>query len=164
MTLRIVRVLATAVTITWLAVGFNPEPALADDSSRISQLELEIQRLRTRVDEQQRRILRLEEELNRRSGPGIPALPLPDRDPGGAADTSAATTPLPWHTPKAWARVAKGMTEAEVKEILGTPTSAEAVGAFKTMFYRGLVAGAGTLSGIVNLRDDRVVAVNTPDF
>jgi len=164
MTHRIVRALATVVTIVWLGVGLGPKPVLADESSRISQLELEIQRLRTRVDEQQRRILRLEEELSRRSGPGIAALPQPDRDPGGAAGASAATKPLPWHTPKSWASVATGMTEAEVKAILGTPTSAEAVGVFKTMFYRGPVAGAGTLSGIVNLRDGRVVAVNAPDF
>ena len=164
MTHRIVRALATVVTVSWLTVGLSPKPVLADDSSRISQLELEIQRLRTRVDEQQRRILRLEEELNRRAGPGIPALPKPGRDPGGEGDATAATKPLPWHTPKSWARVAKGMTEAEVKEILGTPTSAEAVGTFKTMFYRGPVAGAGSLSGIINLRDGRVVAVNAPDF
>ena len=164
MTLRIVRALATVVTIVWLVAGLSPKPVLADDSSRISQLELEIQRLRTRVDEQQRRILRLEEELDRRKGPGIPALPKPDHDPGDAADSAAAIKPMPWHTPKSWASVAKGMTEAEVKEILGTPTSAEAVGAFKTMFYRGPVAGAGSLSGIVNLREGRVVAVNAPDF
>jgi hypothetical protein len=56
------------------------------------------------------------------------------------------------------------MTEAEVKQILGPPTSAESIGSYKTMFYRGPVTGAGAVSGIVNLRDGRVVAVNAPDF
>lgn len=160
----IVRSVIAVVAVALLTVGLNPGLARADDSSRISQLELEIQRLRTRVDEQQRRILRLEEELNRKAGPGIPVLPAPNVEAAGAADLPAATKPQPWHTAKSWARVAKGMTEAEVREILGTPTSAEAVGVFKTMFYRGSVVGAGTLSGIVNLRDGRVVAINAPDF
>lgn len=164
MALRIVRSLITFAALILLGVGLNPKPALADDSSRISQLELEIQRLRTRIDEHQRRIVRLEEELNRRGRTAIPVLPTLDRDADGAVNKSAATKPQPWHAVKSWARVAKGMTEAEVREILGTPSSAEAVGAFKTMFYRGPVAGASTLNGIVNLRDDRVVAVNAADF
>jgi hypothetical protein len=161
---RIGRAVITVVAGTLLSVGLMPGPASADDSPRISQLELEIQRLRTRVDEQQRRILRLEEELSRRTDAYVPAT-SPTK---GVTDTAAGklppSGPLPWHSAKTWARVAKGMTEEQVKEILGPPASAEATGSYMTMFYRGRVAGAGAVSGIVNLRDGRVVAINAPDF
>ena len=56
------------------------------------------------------------------------------------------------------------MTAEEVTAILGAPTAAESVDALKTLFYRGPTPRAATLSGIVNLRDDRVVAVVKPAF
>ena len=63
-----------------------------------------------------------------------------------------------------WDRVAKGMSAEQVIAILGEPTAAESVDGFKTLFYRGLAPGGATLSGLVNLRDDRVVAVVKPAF
>lgn len=85
------------------------------------------------------------------------------REEGGIAST-AATGPQPWHSPEAWDRVARGMTAAQVAEILGPPTQVESIDAYKTLFYRGSVAGKGSYSGLVNLRDDRVVAVKKPAF
>jgi hypothetical protein len=162
MTPEILRAFFLATGVFVLTAGVDPRLALADDASRISYLELEIQRLSSRVDEQQRRILRLEEELNRRNGSESVATMPPGRGPDIAADNPPATEPLPWHAAKSWARVAKGLSETEVTEILGPPTSVEAVGSFKTLFYRGPVAGVGSVSGIVNLKDDRVVAINAP--
>jgi hypothetical protein len=164
MTRRTIRTLVAAASVTSLTIGLNPQAALADDASRISYLELEIQRLRSRVDEQQRRILRLEEELNRRIDPEFTATMPPSRAADGVADSPQANEPLLWHAKEAWARVAKGMSETDVTEILGPPTSVESVGSFKTMFYRGPVAGSGSVNGIVNIRDGRVVAVNAPEF
>src|SRR5688572_14259768 len=43
-------------------------PAVADDAARISRLETEIQQLRAQLDEQNRRIQRLEAELELRAG------------------------------------------------------------------------------------------------
>ena len=57
------------------------------------------------------------------------------------------------------ARVTNGMTQAEVMEILVPPTAAESMNTYTTLFYR-----SGALNGLVNLRDDRVVAVNKPSF
>jgi outer membrane protein assembly factor BamE (lipoprotein component of BamABCDE complex) len=51
------------------------------------------------------------------------------------------------------------MTQAQVTEILGTPTAVESLNAFTTLFYR-----SGSLNGLVNFREDRVVAVNKPTF
>lgn len=149
-----------AVLVLSLA-GPGSGDARADDAARISRLESEIQQLRIRIDEQLRRIERLEQELEARGNqPAIGALT------GGRADLPAAraTGPLPWHSPQAWDRLAAGMSEAEVTGILGEPTAVEMLESFKTLFYRGAVPGAGTLAGHVNFRDDRMVAVSRPAF
>jgi hypothetical protein len=56
------------------------------------------------------------------------------------------------------------MTSVQVTAILGAPTSVDAVDALKSMFYRGTTPDGVQLAGLVNLRDDRVVAVNRPAF
>jgi len=145
-----------------MCILFFPVDSLADDAARISRLESDLQQLRARIDEQDRRIERLENELARRNNSPPIARP-PIREEGGVAST-AATGPQPWHSPAAWDRVVKGMTQAQVAEVLGPPTQVESIDAYKTLFYRGSVAGKGSVSGLVNLRDDRVVAVKKPAF
>lgn len=142
-----------------LTAGLNPACARADDASRISRLESELQQLRIRLDAQDRRIQRLEEQLKARGGAQAPGTITGRREIRPATE---ATGPLPWHSPAPWAQIRKGMTEAEVTEILGEPTSVESAGSLKTLFYRGTAAGRGAVSGHVNLRDGRVLAVNPP--
>jgi len=138
-----------------------PSGALADETARISRLESEIQLLRTQIAAQDRRIQRLEEEWDRRaSGQPIPGIPKVRDDRA----MTVATGPLPWHSLEPWELVKKGMSETEVKSVLGEPTYSESIDSFKTLFYNGLVKGSGTLSGHVNLRDGRVVAINKPGF
>jgi hypothetical protein len=139
-------------------------PALADDGARISRLESEIQLLRTQIDAQNRRIRKLEADLARRSGkaPASPASPRAGDDKPTSSPAPAG--PQPWHAAAAWDRVAKGMTADQVTAILGAPTAAESVDALKTLFYRGSTPAGASLSGMVNLRDERVVAVVKPAF
>jgi hypothetical protein len=139
-------------------------PASADDGARISRLESEIQQLRAQVDEQDRRIQRLEAELARRSGtPPASAAAKPGTD-DRRISRPAATGPQPWHARANWERVAKGLSAGQVTAILGEPTAVESIDGFKTLFYRGATPGGTTLNGLVNLRDDRVVAVVPPAF
>lgn len=147
-----------------LAMLVSPVAALADDATRLSQLESEIQQLRRQNDEQNRRIQRLEDELGRRPGSAV-GTNQPRRSSSAVPlAQSPTTTRQIWHTPEAWVRVAPGMTSVQVTAILGAPTSVDAVDGLKTMFYRGTTLDGMALSGIVNLRDDRVVAVNKPVF
>ncbi len=143
------------------AVPFSPS-ALADDAARISRLETEIQQLRSQIDEQNRRIQRLEAELARGSGAQAAAPRPRPRSPDSKA-AAPATGPQPWHTAPAWGRIKPGMTEQEVIAILGPPTAADSIGALKSLFYRD-VPGRADLHGHVNLKDGRVVAVNQPVF
>jgi hypothetical protein len=137
-------------------------PAVADDAARISRLETEIQQLRALIDGQARRIQRLEEQLSRRAAP---AVPQPRPRPGDMrTDTPGSTVRQPWHENGSWDRVTRGMPEEEVVGILGAPTGAESIGALKTLFYRGAAPGGASLSGHVNFKDGRVVAVSRPAF
>jgi hypothetical protein len=153
---------AFALIFAAMIIAILPVDSLADDAARISRLESELQQLRARIDEQDRRIERLENELGRRTNAPPIARP-PVREEGGVAAT-AAIGPQPWHSPAAWDRVATGMTQAQVAEILGPATQVESIDAYKTLFYRGSIAGKGSYSGLVNLRDDKVVAVKKPEF
>lgn len=157
-TLRSLVIVLAAIVMT---VSLFPQPALADDATRISRLESEIQQLRIRMDDQLRRINRLEAELDRRSS--VPPIgTLPRRYQPQAE--SVATDQFPWHLPATWAGITVGMSEVQVRQMLGEPTSVESADILKTLFYRGTVAGRGTISGHVNLRDGRVVAVKRPEF
>jgi hypothetical protein len=155
------RALVVAVIPVVLTMALCPVVAGADDAARISRLESELRLLRTRVDEQQRRIARLEEELKRQANE-----PVVGTTPGRREDRAPAASPdqLPWHSPESWTGVSKGMSEEQVTEVLGQPTSVESFGRYKTLFYRGTVPGSGLLSGHVNLLDDRVLAVSPPSF
>ena len=145
------------------AIAFA-SPALADDAARVSRLESEIQQLRTQVDEQNRRIQQLEAELARRSGAKEASPSTKPAASDNRTRRAAASSPPPWHAAASWGRVAKGMTAQEVIAILGEPTSVEAVEGFKTLFYRDTNAAGAGISGIVNLRDELVVAVVKPAF
>jgi hypothetical protein len=81
------------------------------------------------------------------------------------AKVKVAPKPLaaPWHNPLAWARVQPGMSRADVEEILGKPTSVDAVIDYQTLNYKG-DTGAGVLTGSVKITDDRVTTVTPPDF
>lgn len=148
-----------------MLLALAPVPALADDAARISRLETEIQQLRTLIDEQARRIRRLEDELDRRTGqPGPVQRPRPRAETTVQGGTPAPVTPRPWHGAAAWDRVATGMTQEEVAQVLGEPTSADSIGALSTLFYNGPAPGGRPLRGHVNLKDGRVVAVSKPSF
>ena len=152
-----------AVLAAWLAGAIAAPFAIADDAARISRLETEIQQLRSQIDEQNRRIQRLEAALAR--GTTAPAaVPRPSPRSGDMrTDAGPGTEPQPWHTAPAWERVKPGMTEDEVVAILGSPSAADSIGALKSLFYRD-APGRPDLSGHVNLKDGRVVAVARPSF
>ncbi|HET8691437.1 MAG TPA: hypothetical protein VFM30_04855 [Steroidobacteraceae bacterium] len=153
---------AGLVAAAWLGL-LAPAALWADDAARISRLESEVQQLRRQVDEQARRIQRLEEALKVRSE-GAAKASAPRRPSPATAPAAPVTGREPWHSAAAWNRVLPGMTSAEVAAILGAPTSVDEFDALKTMFYRGTTGQGAELAGHVNLREDRVVAVSPPGF
>lgn len=91
------------------------------------------------------------------SPPNIKTLP-------GSADGPPAHIPPdtpPWRLASHWSLIKQGMSEAQVVEILGPPTSVESVNDIRTLYYQPDLR-ARTLDGSVTLTDDRVTAASPP--
>ena len=138
----------------------------------------EIAVLKRLVAEQGRRITELEKALAALQGEaGIkPSTPPSGSRPAFVLPPSSATPASPvrgdsstlrepaWKQSATWSRLKDGMSRAQVESILGRSTSVESIGPFMTLFYKGEVAGSGSVTGTVKLQDDRVWQVNIPVF
>lgn len=128
-------------------------PAAAADDYKVIKLEQDVRRLEQQVRDLSREI----SDLRRQSG----APPIStQRDQEKPAPSTA---PL-WLQLNNWQRLRVGMSELEVVEALGAPTSARpsADGAGRTLFYALEIDSGSFLGGSVELRDRRVVEINTP--
>ena len=156
------RLTALAATACVLAIAVLPVQARADDAVRIGNLESEIQQLRTRIAEQDRRIQRLEAQVEQRGGAAAPDYRAGRRAESATPDGAFSSGTLVPYSPEVWERIAIGMTHGEVAEILGEPSAVEAVDDYKTLFYSRAGIDGSVINGHVNLKDDRVVAIRKP--
>lgn len=138
-----------------LAISIPAAAQLEDIRTR--QLMQDVAELQRTLRQQALRIDQLEREISRLTG-------APVTRPATSEGVSARDLEKqPWLAPKTWDRVKLGMSEIEVLDILGYPTSARtAQDKSKTLFYSVQVSPAGFLSGNVELTDNRVRAVNRP--
>ena len=125
---------------------------------RLDEALTDISVLKRLLKEQDRRIADLEKALHN----------LQPAAAATAVEVGPKVAPKPpaarWQNPLAWAQIQEGMSRAQVEEILGKPTTVDAVIDYQTLNYKGDVPGAGVLTGSVKLTDDRVAAVTPPDF
>lgn len=145
-------------------IGLITSPAIFGQSTpapprdrRLDEALTDISLLKRLVKEQDRRIADLEKALHT----------LQPAAPAAAAEVKPKVVPTPaarWQNPLAWAQIQEGMSRAQVEEILGKPTSVDAVIDYQTLHYKGDPPGNGVLTGSVRLTDDRVSAVSPPDF
>jgi hypothetical protein len=129
----------------------------AQDATRIEQMRQDILELQRAVRDQSRRIDALERQLANAS------VAPPRTGPSSGVPASPAGSDK-WLAPANWDRVGVGMTEQQVLDVLGYPTSvrAEPAGTGKTLFYTMQVGATGFLSGRVVLSDQRVSEVQKP--
>jgi hypothetical protein len=125
---------------------------------RLDEALSDISLLKRLIKEQDRRIADLEKTLH----------PLQPAAPVSAVEVRPRVVGKPagarWQDPLAWMQIREGMSRAQVEEILGKPTSVDAVIDYQTLNYKGDVPGGGVLTGSVKLTDDRVSAVSPPTF
>lgn len=69
-----------------------------------------------------------------------------------------------WRSLRRWEMIKKGMSSDQVISILGQPTSIDRALNFVTLFYQGNITGAGRVTGLVKLSDDRVWKVEPPVY
>jgi hypothetical protein len=127
--------------------------AAAADDYKVIKLEQDVRRLEQQVRDLSREIA----DLRRQSG--APPLAAPREQEKAAPSTS----PL-WLQAKNWQRLRVGMSELEVVEALGPPTSTRVAGdgTGRILFYALEIDTGSFLGGSVEFRDRRVVEINTP--
>ncbi len=142
-----------AIHVIWLLYSTLPLTAMAQTRDpRVDALVKDTAQLKRTVADQERRIAELEKTV--RTLEAI-AAPVPERIP--------APTP-PWQLASNWNLIKKGMSGAQVVEILGPPTSDETAIDMRTLYYQPDPHSTTTLNGSVTLVDDRVTAAVPPAF
>ena len=130
-------------------LALMPLTASAADEQRISFLEQEVRNLQRQVQSLSRQV----DEL--RTRPDRPTAPVP-----------AVATPAPgsdqWIDAARWKQVRRGMSELEVIDLLGAPSSMRAEGNARVLLYALEIGTAGFLGGSVTLRDRTVAEVRPP--
>lgn len=136
-----------------IAMLMLPTIGAAADDYKVIKLEQDVRRLEQQVRDLSREVA----DLRRQTG--APPLSTP-RDQEQPAPASSQ----PWLQAKNWQRLRVGMSELEVIAALGPPTSTRlsADGTGRVLFYALEIDTGSFLGGSVELRDRRVVEINTP--
>ncbi len=107
---------------------------------------------RVNTVDQERRISELEKTVRQLQAALAPA---PKRIP--------SPTPL-WLMPVNWGFVKRDMSEEHVVELLGPPARIQSVMDVRILYYQPDAKSTTPLHGSVTLKDDRVIALEPPDF
>jgi len=149
-----------------IALAISP-PCFGQASSaqnrdhRLEAAEADVNLLKRLVKEQDRRIAELEKTVKSLQS----LLTVRNQKPTAhELDKTIFKPAAGWQNPLAWTQIRKGLSRAQVEEILGTPTSGESVIDYQTLFYRGEVPGSGAVAGVIKLTDDRVSEISPPAF
>jgi hypothetical protein len=141
----ICRVWLLYLTLPLIAMAQAPDP-------RIDELKKEAAQFKIMIADQEQRIAELERMVK--------AL-----QPVAAPVPTTIPTPIPpWHLAPNWILIKKGMSEAQVVEFLGPPTSVDSTVDVRTLFYQPDSRATTPLNGTVTLTDDRVTALMPPAF
>ena len=80
------------------------------------------------------------------------------------AQTQSQADLPPWAREESWRKIQIGMSEDEVRALLGEPESSREIGFSSTLIYKGSVPGRGFLKGIVKLKNGKVSDLDLPAF
>lgn len=147
----------------------------------LDELKAEIAQLRGIIADQERRLEDLEKAPVGQPGPPGPARRANTADQERriselekiVRQLQAALAPSPkripsptplWLTPVNWGFIKREMSEARVVELLGPPTRIQAVVDVRILYYQPDAKSTTPLHGSVTLQDDRVIALEPPDF
>jgi hypothetical protein len=135
-----------------LLLGQNA-PAADDDTYRLMKLEQDVRNLERQVQTLTRQLDDVNQKVSRAG----------DRSaPSRSSSASAATSSTAWLEATRWDRVRKGMSELEVIDVLGPPSSMREENGARVLLYAMEIGSSGFLGGSVEFRDRAVTAVNKP--
>jgi len=81
---------------------------------------------------------------------------------GTRSSTAPTTSSTAWVDAARWERLRAGMSELEVINILGPPTSMRQEGEARVLLYAMEIGSSNFLGGSVEFRDKAVSAINKP--
>ena len=126
-----------------------------DANYRLMKLEQDVRNLERQVQTLTRQIDELKQQSAR----------VGERSAVGTRSSAAPTTSsTAWIEAARWDRVRAGMSELEVINILGPPTSLRQEGDARVLLYAMEIGSANFLGGSVELRDQAVSAINKPSL
>ncbi len=159
--------LIAAGALGLLGLAISP-PCFGQSSSspsrdrRLEATETDVSLLKRLVKEQDRRIADLEKTIKSLQ----PATPANTDRPVAQelGQPIRRVAPARWQNPLAWTQIREGLSRAQVEEILGKPTSVQAVIDSQTLTYKSDASEAGAATGVIKLTDDRVSEISPPNF
>lgn len=127
--------------------------AADDDTYRLMKLEQDVRNLEREVQTLTRQLDELRQQQSRAG----------DRGPSTrTASAPAGASSTAWLEATRWDRVRKGMSELEVIDVLGPPSSMRQDGDTRVLLYALEIGSAGFLGGSVEFRDRAVVEIHKP--
>lgn len=141
-------------TLTWLLPLFVlPQMAAAADEGRISFLEQEVRNLQRQVQMLTRQVDEMRTRPDR--------LPSAVSQPDASGDKPGTSLPR-WVDAQRWRQVRPGMSELDVINSLGPPTTIRDQDGARLLFYAMELGSSRFLGGSVKLRQRAVVEVLPP--
>ena len=139
-----------------IAVPLLSHSAFAQDDAtyRLMKVEQDVRNLEREVQTLTRQLDELRQQSSR-AGDRVATASRP-------AASSAASSSTAWLEAARWERVRTGMSELQVIDILGTPTSLRQEGDARVLLYAMEIGSDGFLGGSVEFRDSVVSAVHKP--
>ena len=126
-------------------------PAAAADDFKVIKLEQDMRNIERQIQDLARQVNDLQQRISH-SG---------DRQIYAPAAQAAPSSQ--WLNAANWKRVHPGMSELEVIELLGPPTTMRTAGGdARTLLYAMEIGASGFLGGSVEIRDRHVISVQAP--
>lgn len=143
--------------LMWASFMLPGLAGAAVDDYKVIKLEQDVRRLEGQVRELSRQIAELRHEPT--------AAPEQLQTPENRTAASSTSTPQ-WLRTKQWQALQVGMSELQVIETLGPPTSTRVAsdGDSRILFYSLELAANSFLSGSVEMRDRRLVEIKRPEL
>jgi hypothetical protein len=128
--------------------------AAENDTYRLMKVEQDVRNLEREVQTLTRQVDELKQQQSRSVDRGSSS--------ARSSTASAASNSTAWLEAARWDRVRTGMSELEVINVLGPPTSMRKEGDARVLLYAMEIGSAGFLGGSVEFRNSAVTAVNKP--
>jgi hypothetical protein len=146
-----------------VAPALCPQLAAAQDSVQVARLEQEVRQLQREVLNLSQLVSELRTRVERSAYATAPPAPVPPRATNESTRAAAANqADARWVDAGQWRQLRPGMSELEIIELLGPPTSMRAQDGERVLLYALEIGNSGFLAGSVTLRDRAAVSIETP--